>query len=250
MKKILPGILIVFTVAVMLFTAFAISADDPAPAITGTLTTNKESYARGEKVTLTANVTENTGFGALVMAFEEFPEGLTRATTTGEGANATTTGVEVNGNVADSLVAGKSLVFDTENGTTTTKTGTLFTGTYSIPKDFTPGDYTVKVKIIYIARDSGSGNDFNEAEATNVDFATVTFKVTDEVVTYIPGDVDDNGEVDVDDVIHLLFYTIFGEEDYPLNQNCDFDKSGEVDVDDVIYLLFNTIFGDEDYPLV
>lgn len=235
MKKILPGILIVFTVAVMLFTAFAISADNPAPSITGTLTTNKESYARGEKITLTANVTENTGFGALVMAFEQFPEGITRATTTGDGADATTTGVEVNGNIADSLVAGKSLVFDTNDGSVTTKTGTLFTGTYSIPQDFTPGTYTIKAKIIHIARDSGSGTSETEAEASNVDFATVTFTVTEDVKDTLVGDVDGDGEVtDADDIIlerWLAGWSVTVDE-----AASDVDGDGEVTDADAILL--------------
>ena len=67
--------------------------------------------------------------------------------------------------------------------------------------------------------------------------------------SYIKGDVNGSGEFDDDDAIHLLFYYMFGEEDYPVNQPCDFDGSGEVDDDDAIYLLFNYMFGDEDYPL-
>ena len=62
------------------------------------------------------------------------------------------------------------------------------------------------------------------------------------------GDVDGNGVVDNNDAIHLLYNTIFGDEDYPLNQTCDFSANGKIDNEDAIYLLYHTIFP-ESYPL-
>ena len=66
---------------------------------------------------------------------------------------------------------------------------------------------------------------------------------------YVLGDVDGNGVVDTDDAIYLLYYTLFGEGSYPINQPCDFDGNGVVDTDDAIYLLYHTLFGDSMYPL-
>ena len=66
---------------------------------------------------------------------------------------------------------------------------------------------------------------------------------------YTPGDVDGNGKVDTDDAIYLLYYVMFGEEDYPVNQDCDFDGNGEVNTDDAIHLLYRVMFGEEEYPL-
>ena len=63
----------------------------------------------------------------------------------------------------------------------------------------------------------------------------------------IPGDVDLNGNVDVDDVLALLWYVLF-PDDYPIDAEADFDKSGSVDVDDVLTLLWYVLFPDE-YPL-
>ncbi len=63
----------------------------------------------------------------------------------------------------------------------------------------------------------------------------------------IPGDIDGNETVDVDDVLALLWYVLF-PDDYPIDAEADFDKSGSVDVDDVLTLLWYVLFPDE-YPL-
>ncbi|MBQ8623394.1 MAG: leucine-rich repeat protein [Oscillospiraceae bacterium] len=65
----------------------------------------------------------------------------------------------------------------------------------------------------------------------------------------ICGDLDSNLIVDNIDAIYLLYSTIFGEQDYALNQDCDFDNNGVIDNNDAIYLLYHTIFGMESYPL-
>ena len=64
---------------------------------------------------------------------------------------------------------------------------------------------------------------------------------------YILGDLDDNGEVDLNDAIYLLYHVNFPGS-YPVNQPCDFDGSGEVDLNDAIYLLYHVNFPSS-YPL-
>ena len=64
---------------------------------------------------------------------------------------------------------------------------------------------------------------------------------------YIPGDVDTNGTVDVDDVLTLLWNVLFPEE-YPIEAPSDFDGNGATDVDDVLTLLWHVLFPEE-YPL-
>ena len=66
-------------------------------------------------------------------------------------------------------------------------------------------------------------------------------------MTRIPGDIDENGTVDVDDVLALLWYVLF-PEDYPIDAEADFDHNGSTDVDDVLTLLWYVLFPD-DYPL-
>lgn len=64
---------------------------------------------------------------------------------------------------------------------------------------------------------------------------------------YIPGDVDNDGDVDMDDAIYLLFHVNFPAS-YSINQPANFDGLGEVDMDDAIYLLFHVNFP-ASYPL-
>ena len=63
----------------------------------------------------------------------------------------------------------------------------------------------------------------------------------------IPGDIDGNETVDVDDVMALLWHVLF-PEDYPINAEAYFDGNGTVDVDDVLALLWHVLFPEE-YPL-
>ena len=79
--------------------------------------------------------------------------------------------------------------------------------------------------------------------------ASLTESTSLVVSAYILGDVNDDGAVDTDDPIYLLYYTLFGDGLYPVNQECDFNGDGAVDTDDAIYLLYFTLFGDSLYPL-
>lgn len=61
------------------------------------------------------------------------------------------------------------------------------------------------------------------------------------------GDVNVDGDVDMDDAIRLLFainFPVF----YPIDQPADVDGNGKEDMDDAVYLLFHVNFP-ESYPL-
>lgn len=63
----------------------------------------------------------------------------------------------------------------------------------------------------------------------------------------IPGDLNGDGEITVEDAIYLLFHAFFPEL-YPVTQAVDYNGDGGISVDDAIYLLFHVFFP-ELYPL-
>ena len=67
------------------------------------------------------------------------------------------------------------------------------------------------------------------------------------IVAYIPGDVNNDDEVDSDDAIYLLRHTM-NQERYPITQPGDMNRDDEIDTNDAIYLLRHTMNPDR-YPL-
>ena len=63
------------------------------------------------------------------------------------------------------------------------------------------------------------------------------------------GDADENGKIDADDPIYLLYSVLFGTQDYPTSFEYDLNQDGVIDADDAIYLLYHVLFGNNDYPL-
>ena len=55
-------------------------------------------------------------------------------------------------------------------------------------------------------------------------------------LSVLKGDVDLDGDVDVDDVLALLWHVLF-PTDYPIEVDADFDRNEDTDVDDVIWIL-------------
>lgn len=65
----------------------------------------------------------------------------------------------------------------------------------------------------------------------------------------IRGDIDANDKLNSNDAVYLLYYVMFGKDDYPIRQNGDMDGNGKVNSNDAVYLLYHVMFGKEDYPL-
>ena len=88
----------------------------------------------------------------------------------------------------------------------------------------------------------------------NPDGQTITFACPDcaharqvEISAMIPGDFNGDLTVTNEDVIYLLWHTLFPEM-YPIFTNADFVHDDAITNEDVIYLLWHTLFP-EDYPL-
>ena len=118
--------------------------------------------------------------------------------------------------------------------------GEIFKLTFTINEDAPAGEYGVSC-VITAKQTDESGDD------QDVLIAMESGKVI--VKDYVLGDADGNEKVNTDDAIYLLYNIMFGDGDYPVNQNCDFDGNGKVNTDDAIYLLYHIMFGETDYPL-
>jgi len=90
-----------------------------------------------------------------------------------------------------------------------------------------------------------SGNE--ELPATGHSFANGVCTSCGATNDGIPGDLDNNGVVDEDDVIYLLQHLLMPGE-FVVNQPVDYDHSGTVDEVDVIYLLQHLLMP-EYFPL-
>ena len=66
--------------------------------------------------------------------------------------------------------------------------------------------------------------------------------------SFIRGDFDNNGSVDGDDAIYLLYHVLFGNELYPITQSADVELDGRINGYDAVYLLYHHLYN-EDYPL-
>ncbi len=74
-----------------------------------------------------------------------------------------------------------------------------------------------------------------------LEFSSVT------ITHILTGDMDGNEAVNSNDVVFLLYHTLFPSM-YPANQNADFNHDGAVNSNDVIFLLYHTLFPSM-YPL-
>lgn len=117
-------------------------------------------------------------------------------------------------------------------------------------------------ELLYLSEEGETAVELASAEITGFDTATlgtktvtlayngssVSFDITVlERPAFIPGDVDADGEVDLDDAIYLLYHVNFSDT-YPVNQPVDFNGDSKEDLDDAIYLLYHVNFSGA-YPL-
>ena len=59
----------------------------------------------------------------------------------------------------------------------------------------------------------------------------------------IRGDMDANDKLNSNDAVYLLYYVMFGKDNYPIRQNGDMDGNGKVNSNDAVFLLYHVMFG-------
>jgi hypothetical protein len=105
----------------------------------------------------------------------------------------------------------------------------------SLPAGITLGSTTGKLTGTPTA--SGSFTFTVRGHENGVNFEDVEYTLNIAAGSYVPGDADGSGSVDIDDVVYLIAYIFTsGPEPSPLNAG-DVDGSCAIDIDDVVYLI-------------
>ena len=152
------------------------------------------------------------------------------APTPADGSEVTVNYVNITVNVTDDK-SDVSTVLLNWNGVNETMNMTA-DNTWSVNKtDLSNGDYTFKV----YANDTAGNMGVSETRVVTVN------------VTGLPktGDMNGDGDVNMDDVILLAKHYFFGD---PVSDDPDVNSDGDVNMDDVILLAKHYFFGDPIYP--
>lgn len=121
-----------------------------------------------------------------------------------------------------------SLYGGKENPANVEKTGTLATLTYTV----TAESYEI-VDTLPITVSLGQGNCYDKDK----NLVNVVLAENWEIMTYKIGDINDDGYIDVDDVLYISRYIAGWTEYQEINRYAaDVDKNGYVDIDDVLYI--------------
>lgn len=210
------------------------NVDDEDATITWFAISNETG--NGELMTLTFEIAENAmGYYPLTVSYD--PEDITNASWQKVDCTVTDglikTGSRISGSItsfgdANGEVTLKLLSGETEVAATTSTDGTYYLDSVA------SGMYTLQVS--------------KESHATCIYEITVADQnIIQDIALFLLGDLNGDGEINNQDVIQLLWHTLF-PENYSLTQDADFDGDSEMNNQDVIYLLWHTLFP-ENYPL-
>lgn len=121
-------------------------------------------------------------------------------------------------------------------------TGKIITLSFTVKKDISE-DVSTCIKVITGDNDI-LNSDLESLTANELDIQ-IDISAKNQVIT---GDLTGDKAITSADAVYLMYYTLNGPSEYPLNQLGDFNVDGRIDSDDAIYLLYHVLFGDE-YPL-
>lgn len=229
MKKIIISLMLAF----MIFISVSVTAADDSGAIK---VTDASGYA-GKTVKVDIVIDENPGMIASVMTVAYDADALTLTKVEDKeklGEN----------NHSDNLSSEEYYVswFNPLSREDYTYEGNVVSLSFEIAEDAEVGEYPVTLTV---------------KEAYNTELSEVSFVETAGTIKvvkkpssdYIPGDINMDGEVDIEDAL-LLFRHSLNEDLYPVEYggNMDFTGDGEVDIDDAVKV-FRHSLNSELYPL-
>ncbi len=237
MNRFLRISMVVALLFIMCFSCLAVSAkenDDRFEFATDCV----ETVNAGETFDVTVKASHNDGITALRFYVEYDESVLTLNSVTDEGL--------FDGAVLKDTNA-SPFIYVWADGTATensTAIGDIITLNFTVNEDVTDISQTL-IKI-----GTAGANDIFNADLVSVYTNGLDLNVG--VVAAEPamlGDLNGDDTVTAADAIYIMYYHLNGEDEYPLNQVCDFYIDGNVDSDDAVYLLYHVLYGEE-YPLI
>ena len=170
MKKILSFALVAAMIVVALVATVSVSAANME--LVGSVTVSEETVAPGDTLTVSFNLTKNTGFMQMNVQFPSLPAVLEFVSF-------------AKGNGIESVDSsnGKSFMVEGGKSNDVTTTGTIFTATYKVKSDAAVGNYTVQ------ARTNAAVNSAEDEEAFTFTSASFAVAIAPNSVTADPASV-------------------------------------------------------------
>lgn len=163
------------------------------------------------------------------------PKGITLATGEYGDVKVETTNRVSNKHTVDcSKIAGgnyRIICYSTKNNTFTGNSGDLFSLSLIVGSELTDGDYEITATNIELSDKTGTAYSGRDVKGV------ITVK------SYMPGDVDGNGQHSINDVVCIINYVLNRPNTTFIETAADLDGNGDISVNDAVLLISKYILG-------
>lgn len=208
--------------------------DEPVVDTENTLVLGNVTANTGTTVAFPIGLSNVNEITALQMDLH-LPAGITLATDENGDAVIEPTSRVSNKHIVDcSQMADGSyriICYSTKNNTFTGNSGELFSMTLIVSSELTDGDYEITATNIELSDKTGTAYSGQDVKGV------VTVK------SYIPGDVDGNGQHSINDVVCIINYVLNRHNTTFIEAVADLDGNGEISVNDAVLLISKYILG-------
>ena len=216
------------------FEADKTEPDEPVVTTENTLTLSNVTTNIGTTVTFPIGLNNVDEITALQMDLH-LPKGITLATDEYGDVKIETTNRVSNKHTVDcSKIADgnyRIICYSTKNNTFTGNSGELFSLSLNVGSELTDGNYEITVANIELSDKTGTAYPGQDVKGV------VTVK------SYMPGDVDGNGQHSINDVVCIINHVLKRPNTTFIEAAADLDGNGEISVNDAVLLISKYILG-------
>ena len=216
------------------FEANKTEPDEPVVTTENTMTLGNVTANIGTTVTFPIGLNNVDEITALQMDLH-LPKGITLATGEYGDVKVETTNRVSNKHTVDcSKIAGgnyRIICYSTKNNTFTGNSGDLFSLSLIVGSELTDGDYEITATNIELS--DKTGTEYSGRDVKGV----ITVK------SYMPGDVDGNGQHSINDDVCIINYVLNRPNTTFIETAADLDGNGDISVNDAVLLISKYILG-------